>query len=163
MLQQVSAWLTSPTKGGLPLTPPLITSAIRSCWGSTKFSDKAARYFYNLFGQHGVAPDDVTFGALAGAFQNSPLDDVLWTYQEMKAQQVVPNRVFAEIFVASVLGGERLGRWRDPKSLAQEHLRYIAPERLEATRSALNDFESQEVELGALCRKIGKALSILGF
>ncbi len=81
----------------------------------------------------------------------------------MKAWQIVPNRVFAETFLTSLLGGERLGRWRDPERMAQEQLRYKPPERLEAARHALNDFESQGVELSRLCRKIGKALSMLGF
>lgn len=51
---QSSAWLTS-TIGGIPVDAPLINSAIRSCWNSSKFSDKAARYFYDLFGKFGLA------------------------------------------------------------------------------------------------------------
>ena len=140
-----------------------MTSAIRACWNSSKFSDKAARYFYGLFAKLDLTPTIVTFATLAGALQSAPLEDVLWIYKEMKAQQIVPNRVFAETFVASLLGGERLDRWRDPERLAQEHLRYKPPERLEATRNALNDFKSQGVELSRLCREVGKALSKLGF
>ena len=161
MFSIVSNWLTSQTLGGIPLNVALITSAIRSCWSSSKFSDKAARYFYGLFGKLGLTPNIVTFAALAGAFKTSPLEDVLWTYQEMKAQQIVPNRVFAETFVASLLGVGKVDR--DPERLAQEQLRYQAPERLEAARHALNDFKSQGVELSGLCRKAEKALSKLGF
>ena len=140
---------------------PLINSAIRACWNSSKFSDRAARYFYDLFGQLGLTPTIITFTTLAGALKSAPLDDVLWTYQEMKEQQIVPNRVFAETFLISVLGGGRLDR--DPGRLAQKQLRYEPPERLEAARNALNDFRSQGVELSTLCHKIGKALSMLGF
>ena len=110
-----------------------------------------------------MAPTVVTFGALAGAFKSSPLADVLWIYEEMKAQQIVPNQLFAEIFVASLLGGEKLNQWRGPERLAQEHLRYKPRERLEAARNALNDFDSRKVKLSGLCRDVKKALSKLGF
>ena len=138
-----------------------MASAIRSCWSSSKFSDQAARYFYGLFGKLGLAPDVVTFTALAGALQSAPLDDVLWTYQEMKAWQIVPNHVFAETFLISVFGGGRLAR--GPGRMAQENLRYKPPERLEAARNAVNDFESQGVELSGLCRDVKQVLSKLGF
>lgn len=151
--------------GGIPIDTGLVTSAIRACWNSSRYSDKAARYFYNLFGELGLTPTIVSFTTLAGALQSAPLEDVLWIHQEMKARQIVPDRVFAETFLLSVLGGERLGQQagRDPKRMAQEYLPYKPPERLEAARNALNDFESQGVELTALCRKIGKALSMVGF
>ena len=116
-----------------------------------------------MFDKLDLTPTIVTFTTLAGALQSAPPEDVLWTYQEMKARQIVPDRVFPEIFVASLLGGERLGRWRNPESLAQEHLRYKPPERLQAARYALNDLKSQGVELSSLCRNVGKALSKLGF
>ena len=93
---------------------------------------------------------------------SAPLEDLLWTYQEMKAWQIVPDRVFAETFLTSLLGGERL-QWRGPERMAQKHLRYKPPERLEAARHALNDFKSQGVELSGLCRSVGQALSKLGF
>ena len=141
----------------------LITSAIRSCWGSSKFSDKAARYFYNLFRQCGVAPTVVTFGALAGAFKFSPVEDVLWIYKEMKTQQIVPDRVFAETFLISVLGGGELKRCRNAEVFARENLRNMPRERLQAAREALDDFKSQGVELSGVCRQVKKALRHVGF
>ena len=141
----------------------LITTAIRSCWGSSKFSDKAARYFYNLFGQCRVAPTVVTFGALAGAFKSSPLEDVLWTHQEMKAQQIAPNRVFAETFLISMLGDTELKKSTNAEVFARENLRNKPRERLQAAREALNDFESQGVELTGFCREVKRALGIVGF
>ena len=133
----------------------LITSAIRSCWSSSK----AARYFYGLFGKLGLTPDIVTFGALAGAFKFSPLEDVLWTYKEMKAQQIAPDRVFAETFLISVLGGSQK-KSTNAEVFARENLRR---ERLQAAREALKDFESQGVELSGFCREVKRALSIVGF
>ena len=159
---QSSAWLTS-TIGSIPVDAPLINSAIRSCWNSSKFSDRAARYFYDLFDKFGLAPTDVTFGTLAGTFQNSHLKDVLWTYQEMKARQITANRVFAETFLLSVLGGGRLKWSMNDEVFARENLRNKPKERLQAAREALNDFESQRVELSGLCRQIKSALTIVGF
>ena len=140
----------------------LITSAIRSCWGSSK-SDKAARYFYGLFGKLGLAPTVVTFGTLAGALQFAPLEDVLWIYEEMKARQVVPDRVFAEKFLLSVLGGGRLKRSTNDEVFARENLLNMPKERLQAAREALNDFESQRVELSGLCRQVKSGLTMVGF
>ena len=99
-----------------------MTSAIRACRNSSKFSDKAARYFYGLFGKLGLAPTVVTFTTLAGALQSAPLEDVLWTYQEMKARQIVPDRVFAEKFLLSVVGGGRLQRSTNDEVFARENL-----------------------------------------
>ena len=157
-------WFSASLKallGGIPIDTGLVTSAIRACWGSSRYSDKAARYFYNLFGELGLTPTIVTFTTLAGALQSAPLEDVLWIYKEMQASQIVPDRVFAETYLISLLSVGRLAR--DPERLAQEHLRYKPPEHLDAARYALNDFKSQGVELSALCRKVGKALSMLGF
>ncbi len=108
-----------------------------------------------------MAPTTVTFGTLAGALQSAPLEDLLWAYEEMKAWEIAPNRVFAETFLTSLLGGETLDRY--PERMVQQTLRYKPPERLEAARNALHDFKSQGVELSGLCRKLGKALSMLGF
>lgn len=140
----------------------MINSAIRSCWGSRKLSDKAARYFFDLHGQFGVAPTDVTFGTLARTFRNSPLEDVLWTYQEMKTRQITPNRVFAETFLLSVVGGW-LKRSKNDEVFARENLLNKPRERLQAAREALNDFESQRVELSRLCRQVKSGLTIVGF
>ena len=140
----------------------MINSAIRSCWNSSKFSDKAARYFYNLFGQLGLTPTIVTFTTLAGASRSAPLDDVLWTYQEMKNRQVTPDSVFAETFLLSVLGGDRLKWCADSEAFANENLRDKPRERLQATREALDDFKSQRVKLTGMCRAVGRALSHLG-
>ena len=110
-----------------------------------------------------MAPTDVTFGTLAGAFRNSPLDDVLWTYQEMKIRQMTPDRVFAETFLLSVLSGDRLKRCTDSEAFAKANLRDKPRERLQAAREALDDFKSQRVELSGMCRAVEKALSHLGF
>ena len=157
-----SAWLAS-TIGSVPLAAEFISSAIRSCWNSSKFSEKAARYFYDLHGKFGVTPDDVTFTTLAGALQSAPLDDVLWTYQEMKTRQITPDRVFAETFLLSVLGGDRLKWCTDSEAFAKANLCDKPRERLQAARKALDDFKSQRVELSGLCRAVGRALSTIGF
>ena len=164
MLESVSAWLASPTIGGIPLNAALINLAIRSCWNSSRSnSDKAARYFYDLFGELGLAPTGVTFGTLVGAFKFSPLEDVLWTFKEMKAQKIAPNRVFAETFLFSVLGTSELTRTRKVEVFARENLRTKPRERLQAAREALNDFESQGVELSGVCRQVKRALRHVGF
>lgn len=105
----------------------------------------------------------VTFGTLAGTFQNSPLKDVLWTYQEMKARHITANRVFAETFLLSVLGGGRLKWSTNDEVFARENLGNKPKERLQAARKALNDFESQRIELSGLCRQVRSALTIVGF
>ena len=149
--------------GGIPIDTALVNSAIRACWTSSKFSDKAARYFYGLFGKLGLTPTIVTFTTLAGTLRFAPLEDVVWTYQEMKAWQIVPDRVFAETFLLSVVGGGRLKRSTNDKVFARVNLFNKPKERLKAAREALNDFESQRVELSGLCRQVKSGLTMAGF
>ena len=147
---------------GIPLEGSLLNSAIRTCWGAGKYRDKAARYFYGLFAKRGLVPNIVTFAALAGAFKSSPLDNLLWTYSEMKSFQVRPNRIFAETFLAAVLEGDEMRSWRTVEVMAQ-NLRDTPNERLQAAKDALDDFDSAEVELTALCQKVRSALKRLTF
>ena len=76
---------------------------------------------------------------------------------------MTPDRVFAETFLLSVLGGDRLKWCTDSEAFASENLRDKPRARLQAAREALDNFESQRVELSSLCRAIGSALSHLGF
>jgi len=46
---------------------------------------------------------------------------------------------------------------------ARENLLNKPRERLQAAREALNDFESQRVELSRLCRQVKSGLTIVGF
>ena len=147
---------------GIPLEGSLLNSAIRTCWGPGKYRDKAARYFYGLFAKRGLVPDVVTFAALAGAFKSSPLEYLLWTYNETKAFQVRPNRIFAETFVAAVLEGDNMRRWRTVEVMVQ-NLRHTPRERLRAAKDALDDFDSAGVEMTGLCQKVRSALKRLTF
>ena len=147
---------------GIPLDRSLLNSAIRTCWGPGKYRDKAARYFYGLFAKRDLVPDIVTFAALAGAFKCSPLEYLLWTYNEMKAFQVRPNQIFAETFLAAVLEGDKLRRWRTLELMVQ-NLRHTPRERLQAAKDALEDFESADVEMTGLCQNVRNALKRLTF
>ena len=155
LLDQVNA-------SGIPFDTSLVNSAIRTCWGSTKYRDKAARYFYGLFAQFELVPTVVTFATLAGAFKCSPLKEILWTYQEMKALQIAPNRVFAETFLTSVLGGDKMTSWRTSEEIVA-NLRHKPRERLKAAGDALKEFESSKIELSLLSQKLKTALQKLGF
>lgn len=136
-----------------------ITMAIRSCWGMGKTRHRAAKYFWKLFPEFGLAPDIVSFTALVGSYKGAPLEDVLSAKAEMESSGIDPNRVFAETYLAAVVQVD-LTHLRAIGAI-QEALQNVPSDRLHAARRGIADFEAGGVELSLLCRKLKTALERL--
>lgn len=78
----------------------------------------------------------------------------------MKALNIEPNKVFAELYVVAVFQGLRLSGGPD---IIANTLRNMAVERLRAAQDALKEFEEARITQTLLTRRIRKALKLLPF
>lgn len=124
-----------------------------------KTRHRAAKYFWKLFPEFGLAPDIVSFTALVGSYKGAPLEDVLSAKAEMESSGIDPNRVFAETYLAAVVQVD-LTHLRAIGAI-QEALQNVPSDRLHAARRGIADFEAGGVELSLLCRKLKTALERL--
>ena len=137
-----------------------VSSAIRACWGASGQHHNAAKYLFNLLLDLDLEPDIVTFTNLAGAYSTATLEDVLAVYAKMRDLGIEANRVFAEVYLATLLS--------IPKKEAQQTHRTVneiivyllecSRERVAAARVALTDFKAAGIDLTAFCQDIDKAL-----
>ena len=137
-----------------------INSAVRSSWGMGKNSAAAARYFFDLLPEMGLRPDLVSFTTLVGAYRRASLDDILLVYEEMKSLGVKPNRVFAEIYIATMLDLDKTSSYNEPQKTAT-FLQQKSPARLKAAEDAFADFNSAGINLSMLCKKFQRALQVM--
>ena len=157
--QTAAAMLDLLNTSNIEITIIPITMAIRSCWGIGKTRHRAAKYFWKLFHEFGLAPDIVAFTALVGSYKGAPLEDVLSAKAEMESLGIDPNRVFAETYLAAVIQVD-LTHLRAIGAI-QEALQNVPSDRLHAARRGIADFEAAGVELSLLCKKLKTALERL--
>lgn len=136
-----------------------ITSAIRSCWGWGKNRHRAAKYFFDLLPSFSLKPNIVTFTSLVGSYQEAPLEDLISARAEMKGLNIEADRVFAETYVTIMLQ-QKFKHLRDVGAIV-DAIRDKDVKRLHAARMALAEFESEGVELTALCQNLKNALGLL--
>eukprot|EP00438_Fugacium_kawagutii_P014216 Skav201456 [mRNA] locus=scaffold6:296129:297046:+ [translate_table: standard] len=134
-----------------------ISSAIRACWGWGDKQHKAAKYFFDLMPKLNITPNVVTFTSLIGTYSSLSLQEVLSVYNEMKDLDIEPTRVFAETYVYALL------QRRERHVSIPQTLRKQSTERLQAARSALDDFKTTGVPLFAACEEVDSGLTRMGF
>lgn len=134
-----------------------VASAIRACWGWGTNQHKPARYIFNLLPEFGLMPNVIIFTNLIRAYATAPVKDTVALYQDMKALQIKPNRVFAEIYLTTILQGDPKEKWRTPDTTVT-FLKNKPVERLRAARKAAADFEAAGVEFTKLAANIRDAL-----
>ena len=115
---------------------------------------KAARFLFQQMLDKGLHPDVATFAALVGAYQEAPLKTVVGVRATMQELGIMPNIVFAEVYISALLG--RLeGNADEVAALLQK----VTEPRRKAARNALKDFRASGVQLSYLCKKVEKVLS----
>ena len=133
-----------------------INSAMRACWGFGKNPHKAAKYFFDLLPTFQLSPTLVSFTSLIGSYKTAGLEEILQAYNDMKAQQIKPDTLFAEIYTFSVLQDDK-GR------NVEKNLPKKSTERLQAVRDALTDFKEEGIRLPRVCVGVDRELARLGF
>ena len=126
-----------------------INSAMRACWGWGNKQHRAAKYFFDLLKRLQLSPTVISFTALVGAYQTASLREAVSVYNEMKALQIQPDKVFAETYLFSVLQAPKTPGVPIEKKLYEKPI-----ERLKAARDALADFEAERLELSRVCEKV---------
>ena len=142
---------------GVTINVGHVSSAIRACWGWGTNQHKPARYIFDLLPEFGLAPNVIIFTTLIGAYATAPVKDTVALYEDMKALQINPNKVFAETYLTTILQGDPKEKWRTPDTTATL-LKDKPVERLRAARKAAADFEAAGVKLSRLAVNIRDAL-----
>lgn len=138
-----------------------LTCAIRACWCFGKTQHRAAKYFIDLFPGLGLKPNLVALTALIGAYSTAPLEDVVSTYDGMRALKILPDTIFAETYLATVFHkGPDVELPRTPRDLA-DVLREQPSDRRQAAPHALKDFRAAGIKLTRLSENMDKALRLL--
>lgn len=131
-----------------------INSAIRACWG--RDGHKAAKYYFDLLPRFNLSPTVVSFTSLIGTYSSLSLEEILLAYNDMKNLKIVPNRVFAETLLFTLL------QWGKNQRL-EDQLRKQSAERLQAARNSLDEFKRARLPLSSACRKVDSELIRIGF
>ncbi|CAE7230556.1 PPR4 [Symbiodinium pilosum] len=161
-IQTAAEVLDSMNKSGVEINIAHITSAIRACWQAEGQSWRAAQYLFNVSRDLGLEAEAPMFTCLVGAYATAPLEVVLDVYQMMKDNGIQPDKMFSELFLASVLAFSKEETYglRTVSQLAQ-HLSNKPEARLQAARSALAEFGNTGVETTALSQKLDTGLKQL--
>ena len=136
-----------------------INSAMRACWGWGDKQHKAAKYFFDLLPKFRQAPTVISFTSLLGAYSTASLQEVLFAYENMKSEQIVPDSVFAETYIFCLLQADRK---RDRGFSVEKLLHEKSMDRLQAARDALVDFREAGVSLNKICSEVDKTLTRMG-
>ena len=141
---------------------PHVTSAIRACWTAEGNRWRAAEFLFQMSLDLRPQPTLATLACLAGASKTAPLKKVLGVYEMMDDKGLEPNKVFAEIYLISVVGLQKKesGKRYHTGELIS-YLRECSQDRLDSARSALESFNAAGVELSVLCRDLSLALEHL--
>lgn len=135
-----------------------MTSAIRASHGWEKDAHKAAKDFFGMLPRLRLKADIVLFTSLVRAYHTASLNDLLLVYREMKDLKIVPNSVFAETYIVSLLQTDaKIGLPRELQALCNI-LRDKPIERLQAAQKALSEFKEDKVKLSGLSKNIERAL-----
>ncbi|CAE7819236.1 FCA [Symbiodinium sp. CCMP2592] len=129
-----------------------LSAAIRACWEAEGSHHNAAKYLFNLHKELHLQPNVITFACLIGAYMTAPLEEVLVAYTEMKELGILPNTVFAESYLVTVLRKPKKAPWDEDEMLDALHTR--SPERIAAARQAIDDFKAEGVSLSTLSSRI---------
>ena len=150
---------------GLSIEVHHVNSAIKACWGSKKRMNKVAQYFFDLLPKLELKPTLISYTNLIGALETGKLQEVVVAYRDMKRQQISPDTIFAETYLASLMQMRRKkGVSWTPQKICDAILdkeRVEVVERSQAAREALADFEKAGVKLTRLSVMIRKALERL--
>ena len=160
-LETAAAVLDQMNDTGIAIDVSHISSAIRACWQAEGNHTNAAKYLFQLLKALDLKPNIVTFASLVGAYANAELEDILAAYAEMKMLGILPNKVFAETYLVTVLRVRKpkQGRLTDQKTIAE--LRKCSPERIAAASQAIADFEGAGISLTSLSMRIRRAMTKL--
>ena len=137
-----------------------VSSAIRACWGAAGQHHNAAKYLFKVLLDLDLEPDIVTFTNLAGAYSTATLEDVLTVYAKMRDLGIKANRVFAEVYLTTLLSIPKKQTHRTVNEIIF-HILECSRERVAAARVALTDFKAAGIDLTAFCQDIDKALQQL--
>ncbi|CAE7644367.1 PPR4, partial [Symbiodinium sp. CCMP2456] len=116
-----------------------LSAAIRACWQAEGSHHNAAKYLFSLHKELDLQPNVITFACLVGAYMSAPLEDILVAYADMKELGILPDTVFAEIFLVTVLRKPKEDAWKAEELRIQ--LQNCSPERIAAARQAIADFK----------------------
>ncbi|OLQ10947.1 hypothetical protein AK812_SmicGene5259 [Symbiodinium microadriaticum] len=86
-----------------------------------------------------LKPNVVTFACLVGAYTTAELEDILAVYNEMQELRILPNKIFAETYLVTVLQKPKQERWTEQKAVVE--IRKRSPERIAAASQAIADFQ----------------------
>ena len=106
-----------------------------------------------------LKPNVVTFACLVGAYTTAELEDILAVYNEMQELRILPNKIFAETYLVTVLQKPKQERWTEQKAVVE--IRKRSPERIAAASQAIADFQAAGISLTSLSKRICRALAKL--
>eukprot|EP00438_Fugacium_kawagutii_P014214 Skav201454 [mRNA] locus=scaffold6:286836:288388:+ [translate_table: standard] len=129
-----------------------MNSAMQACWGWGDKQHKAARYFFDLLPRFNITPTVVTFTTLIGSYSSESLQEILSAYNEMKDLDIKPDRKFAETYLFKVLPCSK-------GTSIEDQIPKQSKERLQAARSALDDFKRAGVPLSGACKGADRELT----
>lgn len=137
------------------------SSAINACANSKeKYKANAAKFLLNATLERGLRPDIVLYSCVLRSLRQSPTQDILDLLENMKAQSVKPNRVFAENFFFIFLQEPWSGSWRNQESIASD-LRKLPKTHLKTAKDLMDEFMADSMRLSRSSQMIKAALESL--
>ncbi|CAE7382562.1 FCA [Symbiodinium necroappetens] len=158
-VQTAATVLDQMNVSGVAINVGHLSAAIRACWEAEGSHHNAAKYLFNLHKELDLQPNVITFACLVGSYMTAPLEEIRVAYTEMKELGIVPNTVFAESYLVTVLRKPKGAPWDEDEMLVALHER--SPERIAAARQAIDDFKAEGVTLSTLSSRIHRVLQKL--
>ncbi|CAE7535409.1 FCA [Symbiodinium microadriaticum] len=140
-VQTAATVLDQMNVSGMAINVGHLSAAIRACWEAEGSHHNAAKYLFNLHKELDLQPNVITFACLVGSYISAPLEEIRVAYTEMKELGIVPNTVFAESYLVTVLRKPKGAPWDEDEMLVALHER--SPERIAAARQAIDDFKAE--------------------
>ena len=136
-------------------------SAINACANSN--DENRARDATGLFHEmldKGLEINIVTYSSLARSLKGSPNTQLLDLLDNMKAQGVKANNVFAENFLYIFLKQPSKGCWMNEDAITTD-LEKLGIDDLKVAKDVLDEFKASGIKLNKSCIRIGRVLESL--
>ena len=127
---------------------------MRACRNAKGVSHNAATYLLGKVEEQGLVPDVIFFTALVRTYKHAKLQSFTAAFQKMKNLGVVPDRVFAETYLATLLVPDE----NRVRGHMVQDLKRLEHDRLLAGWEAHHVFEEANVELSGLASEVKEAL-----
>ncbi|CAL1170058.1 unnamed protein product [Cladocopium goreaui] len=136
-----------------------LTSAIRACSDfESKERHLVAEYFFTQIHELRLQPDTAVFSSMVATQWQAPLPVIDSLYIDMKNMQVEPDKLFAELYLTTVLQKPRGQIWDRNNKFLESVLQNKPLDRVKAAQNALLDFHDANVTLSRLCKDIDYVL-----